>query len=221
MTEVAVPASLASVEKMKLFLYQLSDCPSKVHEEVKSAKRCLEILQAYLADSKDNNVEDSQMLKDCSDIAHDIEDALDEFNSEVAPLFHSNKLSHKIQHVSHILQLRKASTKLSSKINEQIKLVKRLHFKDSSFEGDLDPKASIWKGRTELDLTPKIQEDEMVGYEESKARLHKQLMEEDSRLLTISIVGPGGSGKTTLVKNLYNMVQGVFDSRYWIDVSRP
>ncbi|KAM5586527.1 hypothetical protein ABKV19_005446 [Rosa sericea] len=48
-------------------------------------------------------------------------------------------------------------------------------------------------------------------------------MEVDLRLLMILIVGPGGSGKTTVVKNVYDSksIQEFFDCLAWIDVSRP
>ncbi|KAM2486921.1 hypothetical protein EV2_039843 [Malus domestica] len=66
-------------------------------------------------------------------------------------------------------------------------------------------------------------EDELIGIEDKKQRLMGLLMNGEENEMVVSVVGMGGSGKTTLVANTFNNenVKWHFDYCYaWITVSQ-
>ncbi|PHT60205.1 hypothetical protein CQW23_02568 [Capsicum baccatum] len=66
-----------------------------------------------------------------------------------------------------------------------------------------------------------LEETELVGIENPRQQLIGWLVEDDPRLKVVSVVGMGGSGKTTLVKKVYEdaAAKKNFNSLAWITVS--
>ncbi|XP_073131748.1 disease resistance protein RPM1-like [Henckelia pumila] len=66
-----------------------------------------------------------------------------------------------------------------------------------------------------------LEETDVLGIEKPKKQLVDWLMQSDDGLTVISVVGMGGSGKTTLVKKIYDdaSVKANFDSHVWVTVS--
>ncbi|XP_028105458.1 putative disease resistance protein At1g50180 [Camellia sinensis] len=66
-----------------------------------------------------------------------------------------------------------------------------------------------------------LEEAKLVGIEKPKSQLMEWLVEGDSGLKAVSVVGMGGLGKTTLVKKVYDdaTVKKHFDSHAWLTVS--
>ncbi|QHN87892.1 Disease resistance protein [Arachis hypogaea] len=66
------------------------------------------------------------------------------------------------------------------------------------------------------------EEEELVGIEHAKKELNNWLSEGGAGRTVIAVVGEGGLGKTTLVRNVYKQEQQKhsFDCYGWVDVSR-
>ena len=161
---------------------------------------------------RQNRVEEVQNL------ASEIQDALDKLMAQIPHHFHSNMVYQKLHGVTHFLSERIARAEFSSKIKSIETKISSL----SGLESLLEPPSFSTRQRDSL-IHRVLEEDEIVGFEEPRERLSKQLMKADQRLLMILIVGPGGSGKCTVAKNVYesNSIQEFFDCLAWIDVSRP
>ncbi|PIA34017.1 hypothetical protein AQUCO_03900129v1 [Aquilegia coerulea] len=69
---------------------------------------------------------------------------------------------------------------------------------------------------------PHQRDDDIIGLEVEKNRLMAELSKEEDRLCVVSIYGMGGSGKTTLAKEVYNHqnIKDHFDSYAWTSISR-
>ncbi|KAM1259341.1 hypothetical protein ACFX2J_038663 [Malus domestica] len=73
----------------------------------------------------------------------------------------------------------------------------------STIEGTSSDGVPIWvKNKAESSLY--IMEDELIGIEVQKQKLMGLLMNGEQNEMVVSVVGMGGSGKTTLVANTFN-----------------
>lgn len=60
----------------------------------------------------------------------------------------------------------------------------------------------------------------LVGIHDPKANLIKWLMGDEQERNVVSVVGLGGLGKTTLVKEVYRDIGGKFDCKAFVSVSQ-
>ncbi|KAL5177979.1 Disease resistance protein RPM1 [Glycine soja] len=65
-----------------------------------------------------------------------------------------------------------------------------------------------------------LKEAEVVGFDSPRDTLERWLKEGREKLTVVSVVGMGGSGKTTLAKKVFDKVQTHFTRHVWITVSQ-
>lgn len=224
----AVSVAFALVEMVTKFLDKIRETPTNVLNDVTEARDCLLRMEAYLKKSEAEIYEGNEGLqarvKQIQSVAYYIEDALDEYMLKVPHHSHTHLVPQLAHHACHFLPDWKASRKLHFSIaalDEKITFVQKLDAIHCPEEGGSSSSTITQQGNNWTPSHP--EEDEIVGFEEAEKQLSEQFLERDSRLLAISIVGPGGSGKTSLLKNVYKSkkVQGFFDCHAWIDVSGP
>ncbi|KAK4398665.1 Disease resistance protein RPM1 [Sesamum angolense] len=82
--------------------------------------------------------------------------------------------------------------------------------------------SSSSRTRVQHQVSPLLLDDEMVGYEEPKKKFISRLVDGQKGLVRLAVVGPGGSGKTTFVKNVFwkRGIRGKFDCHAWVHVSQ-
>ncbi|XP_022717870.1 disease resistance protein RPM1-like [Durio zibethinus] len=227
MADAAVTAALLLIEKVSSFLAQEVNLKKKLQDNIEDVRNWLRTIHAHLrdVDGKEGSALQIERSNQLRDIAYDIEDVLDEFQLHV-PVphqFHRHTVSKMAHDAAHSVKHRYALHQLSSGIKgirrkkENLREFdpRHLHLAEGSSSGS----------RVEdHHLTKQIpQEDEIVGFDEQKAKLMQQLLEEgEARRMTISVVGPAGSGKSVLVKSVYEDKSVVkrYDCHAWIHVSR-
>ncbi|KAK4852726.1 hypothetical protein QYF36_026539 [Acer negundo] len=193
--------------------------------DVQNIRNWLSTLQAYLKhmDGKESDDILKGRVSQVRDLAYDIEDVLDEFKVHVPIKFHRHRILKYVEGVSHPVKHQKALRKMSSKVQHIKRRMDGITTLDPLIRSISLEEGSGSGAQVELcHVTPK--DDDMVGFEGHKETLIKLLVA-DSRstgLKHIWVVGIGGSGKTILVKNVYESkkVLKEYDCHAWIHMSR-
>lgn len=210
---------------------------TRVPDEVKEMKLLLASMKSFLHDSDHGaswTISQSQKdwVKNVRDLAYEAEDIIDEFTYHVSKRqqWRGNNFKSFFQRSLHFpedLYVRHQVAAKLQDINKRMRSiteranqfgVQQLEVRSTS-NSNYDPN---WKNRLSESSLFFIDED-LVGIKHAQHRLLGWLMDEETRRRSvISVVGMGGSGKTTLVANTFNKqsVKQHFDFCSWITVSQ-
>ncbi|XP_030441291.2 disease resistance protein RPM1-like [Syzygium oleosum] len=217
--------------KLKNFLEDGVQVLGGAKEEVNSVKRQLEYIVAFLrvADSLEESDEEVKVwVKQLREIAYDTEDALDEFKLLLAH-DHGIGFAGLLSKMSCCIKNMKGRYRIASEmksINSRIKNIYDGHWrirdklnKVEHHNGSSKPDDTWQDQRGNALLLDKA---ELVGISEPTKKLVGWLIEGASPRQVIAVVGMGGLGKTTLVKQVYEdtEVKKHFMVRAWITLSQ-
>ncbi|OIW10701.1 hypothetical protein TanjilG_16073 [Lupinus angustifolius] len=210
------------LDKLTSLLQEEVNLQKGVSQEVQFIKDELERHKAILrvADVlKDKDPELKAWLKRVRDIAHDMEDAIDEFNLRIVD-------HHGRSNISRFLH-KLANMKARHRIASDIQGIKaRLEFisKDrpnlygigSSSSQRLSPRHGM-QGDALL-----LEEADLVGIDARKNQMSDLLFKDEAGRKVIPIYGMGGLGKTTLAKQVYEdpKVKKRFRFHAWVNVTQ-
>ncbi|XP_044496577.1 putative disease resistance protein RGA3 [Mangifera indica] len=182
-----------------------------VENEVEKLRSNLEAIQVVLLDAEERQMKGDRAVRrwldKLKDISYDMEDVLDEWNTEIMRLQFEGELEH-----AHA-----PKQKLPS------------FFPCSCFEKDTFKleKLKRIEGPERVSSTSFVDVAEICGRDFEKEFLVSKLIDERNNeqkdLPVISLVGMGGIGKTTLAQLAYNndKVKSHFGTRVWVCVSYP
>ncbi|XP_062119395.1 disease resistance protein RPM1-like [Humulus lupulus] len=216
----ALPVALVLVNRV---LASLSDQggSSGAKQDVEKLKRQLSSFQAFIK-LKENQEKDhvsQDLVNKIKDVTADIEDALDDFMFEVhmdrtqphpnARAQYVHDLAHKMINHKPIKRLSKREKRINQRIEAE-KLMDRMAAEKHGSE------------LTDLASDSFFEDNRLVGFITRREEMLNQLINGDSKRTTIQVVGPGGSGKTFLVKKVYSDQHVVthFHCRAWLRLSR-
>ncbi|CAM0144737.1 unnamed protein product [Urochloa decumbens] len=171
-----------------------------------------------------NSLEDTDLedpgVKGWSDKAremvYDIEDLIDDFMSKQESAAANDGFLNKI---FHILTTFRAHHEAASEIDELRPRLQVIHERPRQ------------RPRTEYSFSPSTtidprvsalfnEADSLVGIDDPKEEIINQVDDPSRRLKVLSIVGYGGSGKTTLANAVYRQIGGQFDCKAFVSVSQ-
>ncbi|KAF8394123.1 hypothetical protein HHK36_020328 [Tetracentron sinense] len=201
-----------------------------VHGELEYIRDELQSIRGFLRDA-DAREESEETVKAWVDqvrnIAYDIEDILDEFTLCLAPPHQRHGFVGSLHNTAHFFKHLRSGHHIATQIKD---IKARVHdvserrtrydFKilnqGSSSNSTLDRCYDL-RGDALL-----LEENELVGIDKPREKLIGWLVEGESRLELVSVHGMGGSGKTTLVKKVYDhqRVKKYFQNHAWINVSQ-
>ncbi|XP_030942639.1 disease resistance protein RPM1-like [Quercus lobata] len=158
--------------------------------------------------------------------AYDVEDVIDMFMYHINSQQIGGRFAWFLHHTIYIPQTLWVRHKIACKlqnINKTIKTTSELNQKYhvDPIEGKSSEDFHKWVVR-HAESSLFVEEDELVGIKDKRKQLMMWLMDREQQQTVISILGMGGSGKTTLVANIYNSdaVKRHFDCYAWITVSQ-
>ncbi|KAH7835656.1 hypothetical protein Vadar_028456 [Vaccinium darrowii] len=232
MAEIAVTAALALADQVSSYLRQLRNNQKDVRDDVEYLRDCLGRFSSYLADNDGDKGSEQhrKCVKEIRNVANNIEDVLGEYMYHVPHRFHRFKISNTLDKAAHAAKLSIFPWRSSiCEVVDKIKSVKgkidnicKLYGLTSHSTRLEEGSSSGSKSDNQVALYIPAGDEEIVGYEKHREALIRQLTDQESRNITISVVGPGGSGKTTIVSKVYESkrIWRHFDCRARVQVSQ-
>ncbi|XP_078161624.1 disease resistance protein RPP13-like [Carex rostrata] len=198
-----------------------------VRDKVERVQRDLTWIQSFLkeADAKcHKNERVKTWVNEIQEAGYLIEDVLEKFLVEVGG-GRREGLCNKLKMIGKMPMKLISEHKVGSEID---KIQKRLsEIKDNKEKYGLDLEETSSGASVEQPIrpffNPDIDEMEVVGFDKEKKTIVNQLIDpKDTRRAVISIVGAGGSGKTTLAKKVYKSdeVKRHFGISMWLTISQ-
>ncbi|KAM1146992.1 hypothetical protein ACFX19_039454 [Malus domestica] len=217
------------VGKIAAILENEASSIAAVRDEVDELKLELISMKSFLIDAEGKEPQtegERTWVTSVRDLTCDAENVIDEFlyhiyDKQSATPF--AKLLHRTIYFPKNLWYRHRIAKKLQKITKKIKAIpeRNERYGVSTIEGTSSGSVPRWvKNKAESSLY--IMEDELIGIEDKKQTLMGLLMNGEENEMVVSVVGMGGSGKTTLVANIFNNenVKRHFDCYAWITVSQ-
>ncbi|XP_054818407.1 disease resistance protein RPM1-like [Prosopis cineraria] len=199
--------------------------------EVEKISKHLQTMKAHLreaderAESSNTNNTMKDWVRNVREIAHDIEDVIDDYKYQVARrrtkrrdfvglargfvtgIVSSHRINDEIQEIN-------ARILRYGQMRESLGLT-------GGDAGGGGGGSNGWSWQDQKLLEPLVERDQFVGFRVRKEELDNYLTHGKSICTVIPIVGSGGHGKTSLVNQVYRfMNENTFTRRAWVDVTR-
>ncbi|CAL2267107.1 unnamed protein product [Prunus armeniaca] len=204
-----------------------------VADQVDEIKRELEFMKAFLADADGRNKAHTQVeevwMRSVRDLANDVENIIDEFMYHVYEQQIGGRFARWIHKTIHFPKHLWYKRKIANKLEKMAMAIRAITERNQRYGGGA---AVEGKSTSSEDIRRWVQnqaesslyhkEDELVGIEGDKNLLMGWLMNKEQRQTVVSVVGMGGSGKTTLVARTFKdeIVKRHFECYAWITVSQ-
>ncbi|KAJ4771930.1 Disease resistance protein RPP13 [Rhynchospora pubera] len=201
----------------------------EVGEKLKWVETELKRIKCYLmdADSKrrkgDSRAEN--WLNELRDVAYRIEDATDIFYVEIED---KRRKDHNFLERLKRLGLKTTKSPVLHKLGTELDDIKKVL--EGIFESTVHYQINPLQERGKEDVVPMphrratyqdVDETEVVGLDADKNKVRRLLLDpEMRRRAVLTIVGPGGLGKTTLAQMVYKSVQADFNFHIMLPVSQ-
>lgn len=228
MVSVATGVASAVLEKISTLMETEYGKLKGVHDEITSLKDELSSMNAFLlklSDIEELDVQVKERRNQVRELSYDIEDCIDGFMHRVDCSSDSSDAKCFFRKVIHQVRTLGARRAIS---NDILKLKARV---DSASERHkryiLDPAISSSSAIVPVD--PRLpalyaEAESLVGIDEPTNDIIKWLTEGDGELVqklkVVSIWGPGGLGKTTLARQVYDKIGRQFDCQAFVSVSQ-
>ncbi|KAK2986961.1 hypothetical protein RJ640_004922 [Escallonia rubra] len=222
MAEIAITAALVLVEEaIPYFSHLKLNRVKDLRTEVQYLRTWLKGMQAFLWDQESKGTTESlkHKVEQARDVAYDIEDVLDEFMLHAFHQHHRHDILNTVHDLSHSVKHGSSFSDLSSKIPKIKEKINNLKdFATIAPDANTNPSESGESSSTGLrtahhQVMRLLDHNDIVGFERISEDVIRQLIHGGLELMTIFLVGRGGSGKR--IKD----VRGKFDFHAWVHVS--
>ncbi|XP_074588941.1 disease resistance protein Pik-2-like [Curcuma longa] len=229
-------ASQSLMEKLERMLIEEAALLAGVEDDVRDIVAELRSINSFLTVMSTRRNLDDQLqnwVQEVREVAYDAEDSIDEFECRLRSTGY-DELGVKglFMCCYRCLKSLKARHGVASKLKKlkiEIEEIRKRHDRYSHLNEATSYGTATSLGMADRYSDPRIighfvEEAQLVGINQSRDMLIKWVMDKNYlELTTISLVGFGGLGKTTLAKTIYDnpiILGGHFQHRAWITVSQ-
>lgn len=228
MVSVATGVASAVLEKISTLMEKEYSKLKGVRDEIISLKDDLSSMNAFLlklSDIEELDVQVKEWRIQIRELSYDIEDCIDGFMHRVNCSSDSSNTKCFFRKVIHQVRTLGARHAIS---NDILKLKARVDSASERFKRyNIDP--AITSSSAIVPVDPRLpalyaEAESLVGIDEPTNDIIKWLTEGDGdlvqKLKVVSIWGPGGLGKTTLARQVYDKIGRQFDCQAFVSVSQ-
>lgn len=220
------------VFKLGSLLYEESQLLSKIKGDIKDVIAELERMRAFLTEAEateEGDINHEVWVKQVRDCAYDSEDIIDDFLINIAYESHGKLpdyanpscFAHRFRTWNETHDIAASLQGIKTKFESISKGNRRYKLTRSTIEiGSTSAQSTNQQGYNPQEGAHFQEAADLVGIDEPKEKLIKMLTAGDSTLEIIPVVGMGGLGKTTLVKQVYDEIKITFENHAWITVSQ-
>ncbi|KAL6338324.1 hypothetical protein AAG906_018671 [Vitis piasezkii] len=197
----------------------------KVDTTLQEWRRTLTHIEAVLDDAENKQIREKAVevwLDDLKSLAYDIEDVVDEFDTEAKQRSLTKGHQASTSKVRKLIPTFGALDPRAIKITRELDAIAKRRLDFHLREGVGGVSFGI---EERLPATSLVDESRIHGRDADKEKIIELMLSDEAtqlnKVFVISIVGMGGVGKTTLAQIIYNdgRVENRFDMRVWVCVS--
>ncbi|XP_004296556.1 PREDICTED: probable disease resistance RPP8-like protein 2-like [Fragaria vesca subsp. vesca] len=230
MAEGVVAIVTEGIKPLGEFIIQQAKFLSGVGYQIELAQIELHLIRGFLKDA-DTRQQDEELVRICvkliRDAAYDLEDVIESFALKVAIRSRGGTVKMVLKRFACIFNEGVHRYKIGFEIEDIMSKLSHLRSSLQSYNirqtSGSESVASAFKRQRDRRLTYGHEvESHIVGLEENTDKLVKELVREGKRHRIVSIWGMGGSGKTTLAKQVFHQdeVKRHFHCFAWVCVSQ-
>ncbi|KAA8528029.1 hypothetical protein F0562_035102 [Nyssa sinensis] len=226
---MATPAVGLLIGKIVSVLENEASLIGGVHDELSDFKRELVSIRSFLEDADGKRAltkGEKSWVEDVREMAYNVEDIIDEFMYRMSREQSAGRLTRLFYKTIHISKNLWVRHHIATKVQKMKKMIKDIpernqrygfnHIEETNSCDDLR-----WM-QNQAECSLFVKDDDLVGIEDARQSLVRLLTDGEPQRAVISVVGMGGSGKTTLVASASKsqIVKQHFDCHAWISVSQ-
>lgn len=228
---MAMIAVQVVLEKLASFVAEETRFLGGVRGGIVELQDDLYSMKSFLQDADERSESDQGLrawVKQVRDVAYDAEDILEEFMLRFAPSPGTGSgFTHYLRNSYRSIRKLRARHRLAVQLQSIKTRVRAISERRNAFSLNRIDMPSTSSATVEKWHAPRLaalylDEADVVGIENPKHQLVSWLVEGEEKLSSISVVGMGGLGKTTLVKKVYDShpIRRSFDAHSWVTVSK-
>jgi disease resistance protein RPM1 len=187
-----------------------------------------------MSEEEDPDVQDKVWMNEVRELSYDMEDCIDDFMQSLDD--NDTKADSFIDKIKHLLRNMKSRRRIGNEIHDLKKQITMVGERNQRYKTEVGKRNARYKTAEAFSETINGTIDnralvifdhvsKIVGTDESKTDVINLLTKEDGRgstrqLRIVSIIGPGGIGKTTLANQVYRELRRGFTCQAFLSVSR-